>query len=442
MGIGVPPRLPFGLSVYLDRRVLAIFFFGFSSGLPSLLVGPTLSTWLRESRVSLTDIGFVSLVTLTYALKFLWSPLLDHCPIPFLTRRLGLRRSWLLTTQVLLTLSLSFFGELSLTHEKGLEATFLWALGTAFLSATQDIAVDAYRTEVLRGPLLGAGAAAVQFGYRLGMLTSGAGCLLIADHFGWREAYQTMALMMSVGVVATLVSPEPERALRGEKTFMGGPWRGLFGRFLETVLEPFRDFASRPGWLAILAFIGLYRCGETLLGVMANPFYIDLGFSKSEIGAVSKVFGLFMTLTGTAIGGLLVARLGIMRSLLIGGVLQAASNLTFVALALVGRSLWAFAATIAIENVANGLGSAVFIAYLSSLCNVAFTATQYALLSSLAAFVGRFLGAAGGAVADYVSWPFYFTLTTVAAIPGLLALLWLLRRYPPGPSGQGLKDYS
>lgn len=429
------------LAVYRDRRVLSIAFFGFASGLPLLLVGPTLSAWLRDQGVSLTEIGFVTLVGMAYGLKFLWAPLVDRFPLPFLTRHLGRRRAWLLASQIGLMAALPALGSSDPSDPDGLRAVVAWGLVVAFLSATQDIVVDAYRTEILSENKLGAGAAAVQFGYRIGMLAAGGGCLVVADLAGWFAAYTAMAGLMSVGVIATLLNPEPATPVPvAPASDPANALHRFVRRAREAAIHPFLEFTTRPGWVAILLFVASYRYGDALLGVMANPFYLDLGFTKTEIGLVSKGFGLVMTLLGTGVGGVLVARLGIFKSLIVGGILQAASNLMFVFLALIGPSLPALGATIAVENLSGGLAAGAFVAYLSSLCNLAFTATQYALLSSLAAFAGRLFASTGGAVAERVSWAEYFGLTTLAALPGLLLLVWMIRRFPParrlaGPEG-------
>lgn len=424
------------LAVYADRRVLSILFLGFSSGLPILLTGATLSAWLREVGVTRTAIGFITLVGLAYGLKFVWSPLVDRMPIPILTRCLGRRRSWLLVSQIALVGTILGLGTSDPSTMEGLRATVWWAVAVAFASATQDIAVDAYRTEILERAKLGAGAANVQFGYRFGMLAAGGGALIVADLAGWFWAYATMALLMAVGIVATLINPEPAvypdpksmpatatgEAVAGTRRWVA--WlRGA-------VIGPYADLTARPGWIVILLFVGFYKYGDSLLGVMANPFYIDLGFSKTEIALVSKGYGLGMTLVGTAVGGIFVLRLGILKSLLIGGVLQAASNLVFAAQAVVGYSVAMLSLTIGFENLSGGLASAAFVAYLSSLCNVAYTATQYALLSSLAAFTGKVLASGSGWLADQVGWYWFFVLTTVAAVPGMALLIWMIRRYP------------
>lgn len=413
-------------SVYKDKRLLSIMFFGFSSGLPLLLVGSTLSAWLRDEAVSLTEIGFISLVGFAYGLKFLWAPILDSVPLPYLGKRLGRRRSWLLTSQVVLLSSIAVLGSQRPSAPDGLFGTVFWAVIVAFFSASQDIVVDAYRTEVLETRRLGAGAAAVQFGYRIGMLVSGGGCLVLADQIGWALAYKVMASLMTVGIGTTLLSPEPKAVAASEHTYAS-----VSTRLLQNILTPFWEFFRRRDSLLVLLFVATYRYGDALLGVMANPFYLDIGFSKAEIGVVSKAFGAVMTMLGTGLAGAMVARLGILRSLIIGGIFQGASNLMFIFLALVGHLVPAFALTIAIENVSGGLASGVFVAYLSSLCNLAFTATQYALLSSVAAMAGRALAAFGGAIAEAVGWPTYFAITTLAALPGLFFLFLMVRRFPP-----------
>lgn len=433
------------LKVYGDRRVLSIFFFGFSSGLPLLLTGATLSAWLRDDGVTLTEIGVISLVGLAYGLKFLWAPIVDHVNLPVLTRLLGRRRSWLLVSQVGLIGTIVGMAKTSPDTAEGLRQTIYWAIAVAFASATQDIVIDAYRTEILSKNQLGAGAATIQFGYRIGMLVAGGGALIVADYAGWQTAYLVMGALLVAGIITTLVNPEPAMRhapagsvadksgdrVRGTQSFLPNWLAESIDKFITSAVGPFVEFSRRPGFLAILAFVGLYRYGESLLGVMANPFYLDIGFTKAEIGWVSKIWGLAMTLAGTAAGGLLVARIGILRSLMIGGFLQAASHILFTIQAIVGHSVPMLAVTIGVENLTAGMASGAFVAYLSSLCSIAFTATQYALLSSLAAFIGKILASGGGWLADRVSWATYFMLTIIAAIPGLLLLIYMIRKYPP-----------
>jgi PAT family beta-lactamase induction signal transducer AmpG len=402
------------LEPYWDRRVISIFFFGFSSGLPLPLVTTTFATWLREEKVSLETIGLLSLISLAYALKFLWAFIFDSVGLPFLCTALGRRRSWLIVTQLLLLLAI-----LGLAHtdpSSSLAFQVALALMVAFLSATQDILVDAYRTEILEERRLGAGAAMVQFGYRFGMLVGGALCLILADNVGFGKAYATMSLFVGVGILATLLSKEPSVVLQKRQSLVS------------TVIAPLLDLLRRQNGILVLLFVSFYQLGVSMLGVMANPFYIDLGFSKTEIGTVSKVFGLAMTLLGTFVAGVMVSRFGIKKTLVIGGFLQAFSHLTFTLLALSGPSLDMFAFVIAVENTSGGLASGAFVAFLSSMCNRSFTATQYALLSSLAALFGKIAGSQSGYFASALGWPLFFFVTFIFALPGLFFLFLILRR--------------
>jgi MFS transporter, PAT family, beta-lactamase induction signal transducer AmpG len=412
--------------VYLDRRILTVLLLGFSSGLPYLLVYSTLSAWLAEAGVSMAMIGLFSWASTAYAGKWIWSPLVDRLPLPVLSRLLGQRRAWLLLAQITLAVCMLGLGSSDPAHD--LWATAAWAVGLAFAAATQDIAVDAYRVESLDQAQQAAGAGSIVLGYRLGMLAAGGGALILADIAGWRVAYTTMAALMTIGMLATLLSPEPARpqAAAAEARARRGPWSWL----REAVAAPLLDFVRRPRWLLVVAFIALYKYGDALIGVMANPFYLDLGFSKTEIGVISKIYGVTTSIAGALLGGVVVARLGIMRGLLLCGVLQAASNLMFVAQAAIGPSVPFLMLTIGVENLSGGMGAAAFVAYLSSLCNLAYTATQYALVTSFMAFARTILASGGGWLAGQVSWAGYFLITTLAALPGLALLLWMMRVFP------------
>ncbi len=422
-------RIGPGLRAYLDPRIAVVLALGFSSGLPLLLTLSTFSVWLRESGVSLTAIGFASLVGLPYALKFLWAPAVDRVRLPLLTRLFGRRRAWALLTQALLMAALIALGG----TDPGTEFTRLvvLALLVAFLSASQDIVVDAYRVELLDAGQQGAGAAAIVTGYRIGMLAAGAGALFLAEALPWSLVYGAMAILVLIGTVAVLLSREPRYEEAPVEWPQGRipPLRARVSASLRrTVIDPYADFLTRRAALTILAFVIFYKYGDSLVGVMANVFYLDIGFTKSEIASVTKIFGLAATLFGAFVGGLLVARRGIMASLLICGVLQMVSNLMFAAQALVGPSIEFLALTIAIENVSGGMGTAAFVAYLSMLCSTAHTATQYALLSSVMALPRTFLAAPAGAVAEATGWPIFFVLTTAAAGIGLVLLYWLWSR--------------
>ena len=434
---GALARLFGPAAVYFERNVFLFFFYGFSAGLPLALSFGTLTYWLTEVGTSKGEIGLFTLLTIPYAFKFVWSPFIDRLNFPILCRIFGRRRGWLLATQFALMAAIATAG-LSDPAPGRLEFVAIMALLIAFFSASQDIVIDAYRVEILDDNQQGAGAGAYQIGYRLAMLASGAGTLIIADQAGWPTAYGVMAALMLVGVLTVLLSPEPqfeesEDALeRARKVEDEAP---VIAWLYTSVAAPFLEFLKKPGWLAILAFVLFYKFGDTLASMMTGPFYLETGFTKTEIGVVAKSVGIAATIVGAVLGGMLVYARGVVSSLWICGLFQLVSNFMFVVLALVGHDLWVLGATVAIENLAGGMGGAAFIAYMASLCNISYTATQYALLSSLAN-VGRTLfSAPSGYLAEAVSWPVFFTLTVVAAVPGLILLWYLGRRYPyPSPS--------
>ncbi|MBL6954988.1 MAG: AmpG family muropeptide MFS transporter [Alphaproteobacteria bacterium] len=412
------------MRVYTDRRVIAILFLGFSSGMPLLLTFSTLSIWLAEEGISKTAIGLFALVGMPYSLKFIWAPLIDRLRLPLLTRWLGRRRGWAILTQLALMVGIVGLGNNDPAN--GAWAMAAWALFVTFASASQDVVIDAYRVEILEERQYGAGAAMIVAGYRLGMLASGAGALYLAEVVSWFWVYGAMAGLMAVGILTILLNPEPGG--NGTDSIDAGGRADPVKWLRDAVVEPFAEFLRRGGWLPILLFVVFYKFGDSLAGIMANPFYVEIGFSKAEIASVSKLFGLGATLAGGFLGGLFVVRWGIMRSLLWCGLLQMVSNLMFAVQAMVGHDLSMLAVTIAVENVAGGMGTAAFVAYLSSLCNVAYTATQYALFSSFMALARTALSAPGGAVAESTSWVSFFLITTVAALPGLALLWWLTHR--------------
>jgi PAT family beta-lactamase induction signal transducer AmpG len=423
------------LDVYRDRRVLAILALGFSSGLPLLLTFSTLSTWLATEGVSKTSIGLFAAVGLPYSFKFLWSPLIDGVRLPLL-RRLGQRRGWMIGVQLLLMGAVVALGATT-PKDKPLVTAALAVL-VAFLSASQDIVIDAYRVEILRPEQQGAGATMVQIGYRLAMLTAGAGALYIAEAYGWHIAYLVMALLIAVGVATVLANPEPAGSVAHTTSTRRPDW---FARWLEAhVVAPFADFMQRPAWAAILLFILLYKLADVVAGVMASPLYIDLGFSLSEIASVSKIFGFFATLAGAFLGGLMVTRLGIFPSLLVCGVAQSAANLAYAAQAIAGHSIPMLAVTIATENVTGGMGSAALVAYLSGLCSIGYTATQYALLSSITAIGRTLLSTPSGWLKDQMDWVSFFLLSIATGVPGLLVLVWLMRRGEARPAASAAAE--
>ena len=416
------------LRLYRQPRVLVMLFLGFSAGLPLPLTGFTLRQWMSEANVTVAAIGLTALIGIAYSFKFVWSPFMDRLELPFFTKRLGRRRGWLLPVQVLLALAIA---GLALTDPAiNPLATVTVAVAVAFFSASQDIVIDAYRIETLSPEEQGAGLAAYIWGYRIALLAANAGALFIVGYAGWPAAFIVMAILIGVGIVTCLVMKEPDVAPPPAST------RHSVAAALDwirsAVVGPLVEFTRRDAWIALLAFVALFKLGEALAGIMTAPFYRSLGFSREEVAAISSVFGLFATLGGAAVGGLVVHRFGVFRSLIGTGVLQMLSNLMYVALAHAGHDIGMLWLQVGVENFTDGLADAAFVAYLSSLCNVAFTATQYALLSSLAALPLRTLGASSGYLAAGMGWPFFFLLTTAAALPALCLAIWLMRRFPVG----------
>jgi PAT family beta-lactamase induction signal transducer AmpG len=436
------------IRLYARPRLVAVLLLGFASGLPLALTASTLSVWLTESGVSKAAIGLFAAVGTPYALKFLWAPLVDGLRLPFFCRVFGRRRGWLLAVQLLLAAALVLLGFASPAIDPWLTA--LAAVCVASLSATQDIVIDAYRVELLKEEEQGAGAAAVVLGYRFGMIASSAGALFLATWFGWQVTYMVMAGLLFIGMLAALmagepvVSPSPHagegrvgggtREISSGTTPLPNPppreGRGFTAWLKAHVINPFGEFMQRPQWLAILLFIVLYKLADAFMGVMTNPFLIEIGFSKEQIATIVKLYGLIATIAGSFIGGWMVYKLGMMRSLWICGIGHGATNLMFVVQAYAGANEAVLALSITLENVTGGMGTAAFVAYISRLTNVAFTATQYALLSSLAAFGRTWLSTPAGWVAEQLGWPLFFAFAAALAIPGLVVLKWLTKRLP------------
>lgn len=416
-------------------------FLGFSAGLPFLLVFSTLSAWLRDEGIERTVIGFFSWVGVIYSIKVFWAPVIDRLPIPLLTRLLGKRRSWMLLAQIGIALGLS--GMASLDSHTQLRLCALLAVGVAFCSATQDVVIDAFRIETADARYQGAMAAAYVLGYRIALLMAGAGAFYIAEYSSWNSAYSVMAATMSVGIFTTLTLREPEHrrvesARKVEsrlESALGVSGRASFGQrmaagFTDAVLSPFVEFFSRNGrtGLIILLLVAVYKMSDITMGVMANPFYLDLGFSKKDIAEISKVFGFFMTIAGAALGGALVVRYGVMRPLLLGSVMVVATNLLFAVLALSEPSKLLLAAVISADNLSGGLATSVFIAYLSGLTSTAYTATQYALFSSLMTLPAQFLGGFAGLVVDHYGYYIFFIYASAVGLPAISLVLLLIGR--------------
>jgi PAT family beta-lactamase induction signal transducer AmpG len=410
---------------YFRLRMLVILVMGFASGLPLLLTLSTLSYWLSKVGVDKTTIGLFALVGTPYTFKFLWSPIMDQVPLPILTRLLGRRRSWLLLTQGLLAIAIFFMGTVDPAVDPWMTA--LAAVIIAFLSASQDIVIDAYRIEILPDSEQGQGAGVTQTGYRIGLLLAGAGALALSDYYSWSFVFGVLAAAMVASMVVTLLAPEPKTQARPAT-------RDYALLVKEAVIDPFADFLARKGWVVILLFVLFYKFGDALGGTMANPFYNEMGFTGTEIAAVSKVWGIWMTVVGALLGGIAVARWGVFPALMIGGILQALTNLAFTYVALVGHSLPALAIAITADNLAGGAAGAALVAYLSGLCNIAYTATQYALLTSFMAQGRTWLSSGSGWLADHTDWATFWTATAFLAVPGLVLLAILMRYFPYQPT--------
>jgi len=411
--------------VYADRRVAALLCLGFSAGLPFLLIFATLSAWLREAGLTATTIGFFSWAGLTFSVKVLWAPVVDRVPVPGLSRRLGRRRAWMLLAQFAIAAGLLTLAASDPAADLGRVA--LCAVAIAFFSATQDVAIDAYRIEAAAPEVQGAMAAAYVLGYRLGLLAAGAGALYLAEFVSWPAAYTVMAAAMAVGIATTLAVAEPQPDAQAPAAGADGRAGRVLAWLRAAFVAPLAEFLGRHGVrsaLLLLVFVAVYRISDLALGVMANPFYLDLGFTKAEIASVTKVYGFAMAIAGAAMGGVLVARLGVRRPLLLGAVLVAGTNLLFAWLAQAGADLALLAVTVSADNLAGGLAGAVFVAYLSALTATAYTATQYALFSSLMTLPGKFLGGFSGMVVDAQGYAAFFVLAAALGLPAILLACW------------------
>lgn len=419
------------IRAYTHPRVLGMFFLGFSAGLPLLLVFSTLSAWLRDIGIERTTIGFVSWVGITFSIKVLWAPIIDQMPIPFLTKLMGKRRSWLILAQLGIVLGLLLMSLVNPLNNIVLLAQL--AVIVAFCSATQDICIDAYRIEATEEKFQAAMAANYIFGYRTAMLFAGAGALYLADYFSWATSYALMASLMIVGIITTFVIDEPEH-LQASTQIAFSKSSTVAEKISHwtrhAIIEPFAEFFQRNAYQAIiiLLFISVFRISDITMGVMANPFYIDMGFSKSEIASIAKFFGLGMTLVGSMLGGILVYRIGILKTLLMGAVLVAFTNLGFAWMALQSNSIPILAAVISADNLAGGLSNVAFIAYLSSLVNKNYTATQYALFSSLMTLPGKFVGGFSGWIVDTSSYNSFFIYAAATGIPAIILVLYLIKQ--------------
>ena len=429
---------------YRNPQVAAMLFLGFSAGLPFMLVFSTLSAWLREVGIERATIGMLSWVGIIYTVKFFWAPVVDKLRLPVLHRLLGRRRSWMLLGQVGIAVGLLNMAQMSPVGHLAVVASL--ALLVAFSSATQDIAVDAWRIESAPTEMQGVMAAAYQLGYRIAMMVASAGALWIAADHGWAVSYTSMAVCACIGIVTTLVIREPAtRVIKhtlaqearvsdwlARKAHWPESMRNLGAWFVGAVVNPFIDFFTRYGVklaVLMLAFIGSYRLADFTMGVMSNPFYLDVGFTLKEIAAVAKGFGVFWSILGTLVGGMAVARLGVIRSLALGSVLVIIANLMFAAFASYNQpNLLGLAFLISADNLAMGIAGTSLIAYLSSLTSASYTATQYALFSSIYALPGKLLMGTSGFVVDAIGYPAFFVYTSTLGLPALVLLFFLARK--------------
>ena len=417
--------------VYRDRRQLIILLMGFASGMPFLLTGATLTYWMSRTDVNLTTIGLFALVGTPYAFKFAWAPLVDQMPLPLLDRWLGRRRSWMLLAQVGILVSVVLLAWSDPAHTPWFTAAA--AVLVAFFSATQDIAVDAYRIGILRDEEQGAGSATTQLGYRIALWIVDAMSLLLPSLLPWPVVISLIALLIVIGMVTVLYAEEP----KVERPTLDSTQAWV----KQAVVRPFVEFLAYRGWFVILLFALLYKYGDALGGTMARPFFNQMGFSGPEIFGVTKSFGVAATIFGGLAGGIVVARYGLFKALLVAGILQAITNLLFAWVAVEPRDLVVLTLAITADNFTGALGGVAFIGYLSSLCTAGMAGTQYALLTSLMAFGRTTMSAGGGWLAAQMGWVEFWIATTLLAIPGLLLLLWLWhvsqKKTPPSAKKEG-----
>ena len=418
-----------GWRYYLQKNVLVIFFLGFSSGLPFPLVYSTLSLWLSQAGLELSTVSTFAWLGFAYSFKFVWAPLVDSLKIPLLTGLLGRRRAWMLLAQ--LSIGASLLALSGVDPTENIEAFAFVAVAVALSSATQDIVIDAYRIECAESKMQGVLAAAYQYGYRVAMLVGGAGAIAIAEFAPWSVAYTAMAGCVVIGIMATFWCDEP--AVQARQLLYTG--LSIVERvakwFTHAIAEPFGDFFKRYGMFAIvmLAFISLYRLSDYVLGILANPFYSEIGYTNLQIALIAKGYGLWVGLVGIGAGGWAVVKYGVARCLVIATILIASTNLFFAAMVIVGPEPWMLAVTISADNLAQGLSGTVLIAYLSSLTNLSFTATQYALLSSFMSLLGKFSAGYSGDVQESIGWLGFFLYAAALGIPAIILAFVVAKRH-------------
>ena len=402
--------------LYLQKKLILIFLMGICSGIPLYLILSTLFIWLTRENIDISTVGLFALTQLPWTLKFLWAPFVDNFRIPFFYKVLGHRKSWLFLTQIFLIISIILLGYSN--PAENLYLTAFFSLMVATFSANQDIIIDAFRIEILNDSSQGAGAAMTQFGYRIGGIMAGAGALYLREIYSWSEIFLGIAILIFLLMVVTifLIPVKSSKKNKNEKN----------------LIKPFLEFVNRNTYfkvLTIIFFIFFFKFGDVVAGVMANPFYVKLGFSNIEIANASKVFGVIMTICGVFAGGVLVNKFGILNSLIFSGFLQIVSNLLYVLLAKSGPMYDLLILTVAGENFSGGMGSAAFVAYLSVLCNRSYSGTQYALLSSIMGLTRTVLSSPAGFVVEWVGWAYFFFISTFLGIPGLIILFWMKKNF-------------
>lgn len=409
-----------GLGIYTSSESIRMIFLGFSAGLPHPLLFATLTLWLASAEIKISEITMFGWVGIVYAIKFLWAPMLDRLRLPVITNMLGQRRSWILLTQVMILLGLIFMSSLRPEHD--LMYLAYLSIGIAFASASQDVAIDAYRIEIAESKFQAVLGASYQLGYRISALTSGAGALYMASFYDWKLTYQVMSAFMLVGILTVIFIPESNKPTNTNNS--DGSW------LKKTLIEPFSEFFKRNGYwsLFLLMFIAIYRVSDLIIGIAANPFYVDIGFNLSEIATVTKVFGFIVTIIGAFIGGLSVARFGIGRLLIISSILLTVTNLFFLFLNNAGSSLPALVLTISADNFALGFSGTVFIAFLSSLTSRYFTASQYALFTSVMFLPGITLSGFSGLIIESSGWASLFIYSALLGIPSILCSFLIVRK--------------
>lgn len=406
-------------NVFTNRKMFVIFLLGISSGLPYLMTASTLGFWLSEADISLKDIGAMALVGIFYNLKFLWAPFIDIIKIPILTEKLGRRRAWLLVTQILLAASL--IGMATTNPSQSLLPMVIFSLAVAFFSATQDIVVDAFRIDSFETEEQAAGAVSSVYGYRIGLYVAGAIGLKLSDYISWNEVYLFFAATISIGVIATLIATEPN--FKAKEKF-----KNFFEIFKYAALNPFVDFMKRKYWLVLLIFIVAYKFpGAFLGGGLMSAFYLDMGFSKDEIFVAVKTFGFAAGILGLFVGGLLATKVGLLKALIIDIILQAVTNLLFIPLVYATGNTVLLTIAVCADSMAASMGTVVLVAFISALCNKQYSATQYALLSSLAALGRTLLAANSGWIVEDIGWVNFYVLTFASALPALLLIPYVAK---------------